>query len=429
MRGEKGGQGIQKPFLHEVLDLFVVASRDGVGDSPGDLLPDLKLTLLHQIKEDRAETTDQHGLDLLRSSSSDVGDSPAALLQHVAFGDFFHDVADGTQGPNVKSVLGLLSRSGDDVTNSTKSGGDNRIASRSHQLNKTRDQSGLDNSVNSRVLSVGDVRDGPAGITQDFVVLKMEEAVQGFQTALNQLEFRGGLTTDQIGQGPGTITKEGLVPADLQVLDERGHGSTAQHKVSGLARVSSNISESPGSLFFVLPTGSFFGHFDKGGDGTGCEDDLGVGTGSRGNVGQSPGGFEFNIIVSTTQQLHETGNHITVNHLIDRGSRSTRQHLSQRAGALQAHVLVILENHLNQTGQVSIRGSGREVGIFGGGCLSLDVDVSSLEGKFLTFVLADFGILFNTSVSRFSGIEALLETSSPFILSRSSSSVHDVCLN
>ena len=329
------------------------------------------------------------------------------------------------QGSEVEGGLGLLSGSGDDVTNGTESGGDNGLVGGLHQLNETRDKTSLDNSLDASIFAVSDVRDGPAGITQDLFVLEVEKSVQGFQAANDELKIGSGLSTNQVRQGPGTVTKEGFASALVQVLDEGRHGSTAQDVVSGLARVSSNVTEGPGGLLLVLPLLSVLGHGDEGGDGSRLENDLGVFTGSGGDVGKGPGGFKFDFVVVAAQQLDETGDNVALDDLIDRGLGGTRQHFSQRTGSLQTQgFILVVEDHLDQLGEVGIRGDSVKESIFGSGFFSLEVDVSTLEGKLLTFVLADLGALFDTTVTGFLGIKTLLEASPPFVLAGSGSSVH-----
>ena len=429
VRKKKSSQSVQETLLHQKPHLIVSSPRDSVGNGPGDLLTDLKLSLVHQLQKDRANVALQSGLDLSFSTGSDVRDSPSTLFQDIALSSALHNLADRVKGSEVEGGLGLLGRSGDDVTDGTEGGGDNGLVVGPHQLDETRDKTGLDNSLDAIIFAVSDIRNSPAGITQDFFVLEVEKSVQGVQAATDKLKLGSGLSTNQVRQSPGTVAKEGFASANLQVLDEGRHSSTAQNVVSGLARVSSDVTEGPGGLFFVLPLLSVLGHGDKGGDGSRLEDDFGVFAGSRGDVGKGPGGFEFDIIISTGQQLDEAGDSVVLDNLIDRGLSGTRQHLSQRTGSLQAQVLVlVVEDHLDQLGKVGIRGDSVKESIFGSGLFSFEVDVSTLEGKFLTLVLADLGALFDTAVTGFLGIKTLLEASPPLVLAGSGSSVHLLCV-
>ena len=425
VREEETSQRVQETLLHQELNLLIISTGDSVGDGPGDFLTDLELALIHHVQKDRADIALQGDLNLRRGTSGYVRDSPGTFLHHVALGGGFQNVTDGAHGTEIEGGLGLLGGSGDDVTNGTEGRGDNGLVGGPHQLDKAGDKASFDNSLDASILTISNVRDSPASITQDLFVLEVEKSVQGLQAARDELEIRGGLTTDQVRQSPGTVAEEGFASTDIQVIDKGRHGSTAQHVISSLARITSNVTEGPGGLFFVLPLLSVSGHGDEGRDGSRLEDDLGVSAGSRGNIGKGPGSFEFDIGVSAAQQFDETRDNIALNHLINGGLSGTRQHLPQRASSLQAEVLVlVVEDHLDQVGKVGIGGNGVEVGIFGGGLLSSKVDVSALEGKLLTFVLANLGGLLNTAVARLLGVKTLLEASPPFVLARSSSSVH-----
>ena len=425
VREEETSQRVQETLLHQELNLLIISTGDSVGDGPGDFLTDLELALVHHVQKDGADVALQGSLNLRRGSSGDVRDSPGALLHHVALGGRFQNITDGAHGTEVEGGLGLFRGSGDDVSNGTEGGSDNGLVGGPHQFDKSGDKTSFDNSLDASILTVSNVRDSPAGITQNLLILEVEKTVQRLQAALDELELGGRLTTDQVRQGPGTVAEERLASTGLQVLNKSGHGSAAQHIVSGLARITSNVTEGPGGLFFVLPLLRVPGHGDEGRDGSRLEDDLGVSTGSRGDVGKGPGGFEFDVSVSAAQQFDETGDDVALNHFINGRLGGTRQHLPQRAGSLQADVLVlVVENHLDQVGEVGIGGDGVEVGIFRGGLLGSKVNVSTLEGKLLTFVLADLGTFLDTTVTRLLGIKTLLETPPPFVLARSSSSVH-----
>jgi len=78
----------------------------------------------------------------------------------------------------------------------------------------------------------------------------------------------------------------------VQQGEERRESSLLEDVVSALGRVSGDVSERPDGLLPDVEDGRGE-ELDEERDGVGVNDDLGVIRGSRGDVGESPGGLEL----------------------------------------------------------------------------------------------------------------------------------------
>ena len=66
----------------------------------------------------------------------------------------------------------------------------------------------MNTHINSRVCSIGEVRQGPAGVGQYLFVAVIDEGAQGREDANNNLLWWVWvLVTAQIGHGPTDVTK------------------------------------------------------------------------------------------------------------------------------------------------------------------------------------------------------------------------------
>lgn len=101
--------------------------------------------------------------------------------------------------------------------------------------------------------SVRQVRQGPAGVRQHFLVSVADQCCQGRKTLLHHGERRAWiLVPAQVGDGPGHVTQEGGRGVWLDQTEKGSDHSVVNDKVSESSSVSRDISQRPNSLQFTI---------------------------------------------------------------------------------------------------------------------------------------------------------------------------------
>lgn len=102
----------------------------------------------------------------------------------------------------------------------------------------------------------------------------------------------GGLATAEVAQGPGGIAQHAELPAVAEQGQQRLQGATAQDIVAALWAVTSNVSEGPDSLLADIGLWASK-ELDKDWDGAGLDNDLGLCSTARCDVGEGPRSLEL----------------------------------------------------------------------------------------------------------------------------------------
>src|SRR5690606_31502298 len=100
------------------------------------------------------------------------------------------------------------------------------------------------------------------------------------------------LAAAEVAKGPGGIAEHAQLPAITEKVKQRAEGTTAEDVVTALRAVAGNVAESPHGLLADIGLGAAE-ELNEDGNGTSFDDDLGLGSGTRSNVGEGPGGFEL----------------------------------------------------------------------------------------------------------------------------------------
>lgn len=100
------------------------------------------------------------------------------------------------------------------------------------------------------------------------------------------------LSTAEVAEGPGSISEHAQLAAVAQKAEERRQSSSRQDVVAALGRVSSNVTQSPNSLLSHIGLVARK-QFDEDRNCAGFDDDLGLCSGTRGDVGESPSSLEL----------------------------------------------------------------------------------------------------------------------------------------
>jgi len=103
------------------------------------------------------------------------------------------------------------------------------------QLHEALGHAGLDHSLDLVVVTIGEIRDGPAGMGQDLVVSRVEEHSEGGEHLAGQGPVGGRVfATAEVGQSPGgSRHHRGLVLRFLEELEEGEGGPLSSKQYHG----------------------------------------------------------------------------------------------------------------------------------------------------------------------------------------------------
>ena len=96
-----------------------------------------------------------------------------------------------------------------DVADCPQSGGDDGHFIVIQQSNEPRDDSSVDNFLNSFVRAIGEIRQSPASVGENFFVVVVDKVGQGGKKLSNCRDTgRRILVTAQVGQSPSNVAQE-----------------------------------------------------------------------------------------------------------------------------------------------------------------------------------------------------------------------------
>lgn len=312
---EKIAQRLNAALGNKVADLLrlLQTSRGSVADGPAGFLTGLQVTILKQVNQRWDDVGVDHSLDLRRVTSGNVGDGPASLLADTVLGRA-EKRQKARQSTAVDDDLGLHIITSHDVTDGTQSGCLDRCGGVEEELDKSTRNASLDNCLNLLVRSIREVGDGPACIDEDLVIQRVDQLGENGESGGNLrkllvLTDQGkakstkikthsvpvglrSLATAEVAESPGGIAKHAKLAAITEQVEQGLEGTTAQDEVTAVGAVTSNVTERPDGLLANIGLRATQ-QLDEDGDSTGLNDNLGLGGGAGGNVGQGPSGLEL----------------------------------------------------------------------------------------------------------------------------------------
>lgn len=187
--GEEIAERLDAAALNKVADLsrLLQTTAGGVGDGPAGLLARLEVAVLEEVDQRRDDVSIDDSLDLGGVAGGDVGDGPAGLLADSILSGA-QKRQQGRERAAVDDDLGLDVVTSHDVTNRTQGGGLDRGGSVHEQLYKTAGDASLNDGLNLVVGAIREVRDGPAGVDEDFVVERVYELGEHGEGRLDLLD-------------------------------------------------------------------------------------------------------------------------------------------------------------------------------------------------------------------------------------------------
>ena len=133
----------------------------------------------------------------------------------------------GGQAASIDDGLRLFLSPGQNVAHRAKGRGLDRDRRVKEQLHEALGHTRLDHSLDLVVVTIGEIRDGPAGMGQDLVVSRVEEHSEGGEHLAGQGPVGGRVfATAEVGQSPGGFPHHrGLVIRFLEELEEGREGT------------------------------------------------------------------------------------------------------------------------------------------------------------------------------------------------------------
>src|SRR4051812_41368868 len=134
------------------------------------------------------------------------------------------------------------------------------------QLDKSAGNASLNDCLDLVIGTVGQVRDGPAGIDEDLIIKGVDELSKYGQSRSNLKSVRlvrmgsvsrsthglpvwlRRLSTAEIAEGPGGVPQHAQLPAVAKQSKERTERPLLQNKIPARRAISGNVTESPNSL-------------------------------------------------------------------------------------------------------------------------------------------------------------------------------------
>ena len=402
---EKRNKERHHVLFDKVEDLVRATARRGIGKSPSSLLLDLKLRVggVHQTNNKRDDSRINNHLNLLFATGSDVGDTPASLLPHGLVGIMEQLLQEFQSQGALQDSLGLSLVTSHNVSNHTKSGGLNGGGFVVQQLNNPGNDGGLlYNSLNAIVGSVSQIRKSPAHIGQNFVIRSVQESAQHADGGGQVVEARGRLTTAEVGKSPRAVAEHSNLVGVGETVKKRLEGSSLEDLVTEVSTVTSNVTQSPSSLFAkVVAWGSE--EVNKRRNGPSIHNKFSLFGGSRGDVSQHPSSFELKLLVLVaSQKADEDGEGTSFNHLSDGGAALRRQHLTDLNDRFESDVVVWATDVVNQLSQLFVVLRHVHQRSVGG-------HLPSLGHHLLSFVLPNGELFVFTPPPPFSLVNSLLE--------------------
>lgn len=125
-----------------------------------------------------------------------------------------------------------------------------------------------------------------------------------------------GLATAEVAKSPGSIAQHTELAAVTKQVEQRLQGAAAQHVVTTLWAITSDVSEGPDSLLahIRLRAGK---QLDEDRNGTSLDHNLSLGSATRCNVGKGPCRLELDESVGGAKELDETADNTGLDNFFD----------------------------------------------------------------------------------------------------------------
>eukprot|EP00051_Salpingoeca_urceolata_P032286 m.15074 g.15074 ORF g.15074 m.15074 type:complete len:440 (+) comp4952_c0_seq1:684-2003(+) len=246
---EQIAQRLDAPALHQVPKLFWGASAGGVADCPRGLLAGLEQAVFQNVDERGNEVGLNDLLDLLLAASSHIGNGPARLL----FDALLWAGQQGAQVVQCRAVehnlcLGVIAS--DNVANGAQGRRHHAVVAVQQELDQAADDASVNHGLNLFVGPIRKVRQRPARVCQDFLVVAENEPCQCSQRLLdNEKVWRGLFASAEVGQGPRCVANHGDLGCLCNQPEEGRHNAAGEDVVATFCFVASNVAEGPHRLF------------------------------------------------------------------------------------------------------------------------------------------------------------------------------------
>ena len=259
--GNQLTQRLNAALGDELGNLRGSTTGSGVSNSPGSFLTDIEFGVLH-VEDQRVHNGGiQDGLDLCTVSSGNVGQSPAHLsLDALLVVSVKHEL-EGRETARGDGHLGLDFITSDDVTNHTESRGLNSTGLMVEETNSGLADTSLEDAVDlALIITIRNVRESPASISNDIGIRTVEEVGQNRDSRKNEFEGRSGLATAQVGDGPDNIATEGRRNVLTSLLEQQFHSTQLKKMIPAQVRVTGNVTKGPDGLFLDQVAGVGIGN-------------------------------------------------------------------------------------------------------------------------------------------------------------------------
>jgi hypothetical protein len=167
-----------------------------------------EVTFAQHIHQRTNNIVGDESLNLDGIAGSNVGHGPGSLLDDVHL-SMNEQLGQQRAGTSSQDGIGLNVTSCNDIPDCSQSGGNHGHLNVVQQSDQPRDDTGVDNLLNPFVRAIGEVRQGPASVSEDLFVVVVDQVGQcGKQLPDGRDTGRRILVTTQVGQSPSDITQE-----------------------------------------------------------------------------------------------------------------------------------------------------------------------------------------------------------------------------
>jgi len=305
-RGEDVAETVERvALLCEVADSVHGGGGGRVGNDPDGLAADFKLQCV-DVADDRGKETSLHDRDdLLISSSTRVGDEPADLFADLSRDPLLQQRGQEGENTLVDDDLSHFGVGGGEVAEGADGGEHDGFTAGAKKIHDERHHTVIHHSVDARRGSVAEIGNGPARIVLDFGDRMGEKALDGGNTRLDRVKVGRGLVSAELGQEPDGVSQRGdVVVVPVEAGEEGVHDTGREDLVANGRAVASHVAEAPCGLLSELLDG-ILEEADEFRDGAAADDDVGVGGGAGGDVGERPGGVELDVGIGGVEEGDE----------------------------------------------------------------------------------------------------------------------------
>lgn len=221
-------------------------------------------------------------------------------------------------------------------------------------LQKGGEDSSINDELDSLFLSVGQVREGPGGISKNLgLITDLHHLGKNWDSYFNLLEFGEGSSSAKIGNGPSTMFDSILVFGFINNIDQITQSIVFQDHISVERTVSCDISDSPDSL---LRNFSMLGskQVNEKRNTTLIDDSLGLDGGTRSDIRQGPGSLELELeLLILLDELKKNWDQTSINDNLDWGAILNGEDFSQSNNSVVLFEPVIGANAGNEFVELS----------------------------------------------------------------------------